>query len=332
MIESLKIGFYHPAMSKKVLGRGLGALIGSSPVLNHSKRGSMDLNPTESAKDGDGSNGVMEIRIEEVHPSSLQPRKTFTEDELAELADSIKSLGILQPLLVRRAPNSKEYELIAGERRLRAAQRVGLKKVPVIVKEASDQDVLEWAMVENLQRADLNPIEEADGYYTLASQFNLTQGEIASRVGKNRATIANSLRLRQLPQDVQSLLRQNLMSVGHAKVLLGLGSAEEQKAAAKQVIAQGLNVRQTEYLIERLKGRSNSKSNKKSKVSLNGATNGNHGTGSADWRQLELELQRTLGTRVHLHGTPQKGRIEIEFYTASDLDRILIQLGAFADR
>lgn len=287
-------------MSKKVLGKGLGALIGPNAAI-----------PSLPEK---GENG-RKVAIHLIHPSPLQPRKEFREEDLQELTDSIRSIGVLQPLIVRRSGN--KYELIAGERRWRASQRAGLTEVPILIREATDEQVLSWAMVENLQRADLNPIEEAEGYALLLEQFNWTQEQVATQVGKSRASVANALRLRQLAPTVQDLVRKNHLSTGHAKVILSLSSHEEQRLLAEQALHKNLTVRQVEKLVAGMQNKSNKNTSKTKK-------NVSH---TADWRDLELSLQRALGTRSRIIGTTEKGHIEIEFYSASDLERLLGQFG-----
>ncbi len=296
-------------MARKALGRGLGALIGSDAAPAPSQKSPFPVSG--------GGEGVQEVPVERVEPSSLQPRKTFQPEQLAELSESIREQGIIQPLIVRA--NGDKLELIAGERRWRAAQAAGLKTVPVIVRKVSDHEVLEMALVENLQRADLNPIEEAEGYALLGDKYQLTQEEIAKRVGKSRAAVANALRLRSLSPDVLGLVKQNRLSVGHAKVLLSLPAGSQQEAAAREVIKKELSVRQTEQLLKSLqKGKSTTK--KKTRKSA-----------QADWRDLEQQLQRVVGTKVRLVGNAEKGKIEIEYYNGSELERVLTTLGVKLD-
>jgi len=291
-------------MSRNALGKGLGALIGGGPSV---------ANPVPRSEAGES---VRRVSTETIIPSPLQPRKTFSEEQLSELADSIRENGIIQPLIVRQA--GAKLELIAGERRWRAAQRAGLKEVPVIVRQAGDLEVLELALVENLQRSDLNAVEEAEGYARLAEKFNLTQEQIAQKVGKSRAAVANAVRLLGLAGEVKELLRHNHISTGHAKVLLGLNSAKSQEAAGREVVKRKLSVRETEKLVAQL-GKSTAPGVKKKN---------NSGAHGSDWRALEQRLQRRLGTKVRLVGTASKGRLEIEYYNESDLERILDQFGA----
>lgn len=300
--------------TKKALGKGLGALIGAGTISNSPQSGMVGASmPTISpVEEGEV---IREIPAHFITTGAHQPRKNFSQEELQELADSIRSMGILQPLLVRQV-GDETYELIAGERRWRAAQMIGMKEVPVIVRRATDLEVFEWAMVENLQRADLNPIEEAEGYATLMIKFNLSQEDVAKKVGKNRATVANSLRLRNLTPEVQDYIRKGHLSVGHAKVILSLSEPKAQDTAATQVIKKGLSVRQTEHLVAHFLGHATKRKRSASSASV-----------GADWRDLELRLQRALGTRVRLVGTADRGHLEIEFYNSSDLERILSQLG-----
>jgi len=290
-------------MQKKPLGRGLGALIGTPSAA-----------PVIANAEGER---VLELEIEKVVASPLQPRKEFQQEALQELSESIKQRGILQPLTVRKV--GEKYELIAGERRFRAAQLAGLKKVPAILRQAEDQEVLEDALIENLQRVDLDPLEEADGYAHLIETFHLTQEQIAQRVGKNRATVANALRLRQLPEEVRSLLQQQLISVGHAKVILGVSHQEMQLQVAREVLKKGLNVRQTEELVAGL-----------NHASAEGKKSSSKGSASAsrpEWKELEQKIQRALGTRVKIAGSSKQGRIEISYFSGDELDHVLSKLG-----
>lgn len=298
-------------MAKKALGRGLGALIGKKPA---EKVGSPE-------PDAEAGERVAEIPVSQIEASPFQPRKEFREEQLEELAESIREKGLLQPLIVRKVES--KFELIAGERRWRASQRVGLKVVPAIVRKATDQDVLEWAMIENLQRADLNPIEEAEGYSKLAADFGLTQEQIARRVGKNRASVANALRILNLPAAVKSHVSKGLLSAGHAKAVLSLSCAEEHKAAAEEIIRRGLSVREAEKLVSSMHKTRPAKSSGKSGKSKAAV--------GADWRDLELRLQQALGTRVRIVGNASKGQLEIQYLTDGDLERILDQLGISLD-
>src|SRR5215470_17454506 len=234
-------------MAKPALGRGLGALLGGSPIAKPSNPVPIP-NPAQQpiAQPLPGER-VQHVALDRIRACPFQPRKEFSAEALRELADSIKEQGIVQPLIVRE--QNGHLELIAGERRWRAAQLLGLAEVPVIVREADDRAVLELALIENLQRENLNPMEEAQGYAQLIQQFQLKQEEVASKVGKSRAAVANALRLLKLAPMIQDYVRQGRVSVGHAKVILALPSDQEQKLAAERVIKDGLNVRQTEGLV-----------------------------------------------------------------------------------
>ena len=296
-------------MAKSPLGRGLGALLGSTKVTPPS---SLPISsPEVRVEEGER---ILQLSIGEVNPSPLQPRRVFAEENLTELVDSIRSRGIFQPLIVRRSQKGSGYELIAGERRWRAARKLNLPKVPAIVRVATDQQVLELALIENLQRAELDPVEEADGYATLIETFGLKQEEVAERVGKNRATVANALRLRSLPSEVRDLLRSKQISVGHAKAILGLSEPAAQSAISREVVKRGLSVRQAEALVRRQT--SGTRGRKKGKISQ-----------LADWRDLELRLQRATGTRARIVGRSERGHIELPYTSSEELERLTSHLG-----
>lgn len=257
---------------------------------------------------------IQQLGIGDIRPSRFQPRRVFAEESLAELVESIRAKGIFQPLIVRRSGSGSGYELIAGERRWRAAQKLSLVRVPAIVRQATDQQVLEFALIENLQRAELDPVEEADGYATLIESFGLKQEEVAERVGKNRATVANALRLRSLPSEVRDLLRSKQLTVGHAKAILGLSEPAAQTAVAREAVKRGLSVRQAEALVRRQT--SGTRGRKK-----------NRRANEADWRDLELKLQRATGTRARIVGTAENGRIELPYTSAAELERLSTHLG-----
>jgi len=296
-------------MAKSPLGRGLGALLGTTKVTPPS---SLPISsPEVRVEEGER---ILQLSIGEVNPSPLQPRRVFAEENLTELVDSIRSRGIFQPLIVRRSQKGSGYELIAGERRWRAARKLNLPKVPAIVRVATDQQVLELALIENLQRAELDPVEEADGYATLIETFGLKQEEVAERVGKNRATVANALRLRSLPSEVRDLLRSKQISVGHAKAILGLSEPAAQIAICREVVKRGLSVRQAEALVRRQT--SGTRGRKKGKISQ-----------LADWRDLELKLQRATGTRARIVGRAERGHIELPYTSPEELERLTSHLG-----
>lgn len=253
------------------------------------------------------------IKISRIEPNEGQPRKSFDEETLKELADSMKEYGILQPLLVKRKGGN--FQIIAGERRWRAAKMAGLKEVPVIVREYNKQQSVEIALIENVQRADLNPIEEALAYQQLMQEFGLKQEEIALRVSKNRATITNSIRLLKLAEPVQQLLISGEISSGHARALLGLEDKEQQIALASQIIEKGLNVRQIEKLVKMM-----TKPQKDEKEKEEGEEKDL----SFIFRDLEEKMKGIMGTKVMIHQKDKnKGRIEIEYYSASELERIV---------
>jgi ParB family chromosome partitioning protein len=241
----------------------------------------------------------------------LQPRQDFSAESLRELADSIKEQGIVQPLIVRLQDD--HLELIAGERRWRAAQMIGLAEVPVIIRQADDRAALELALIENLQRENLNPIEEAGGYAQLIGQFDLTQEQAAAKVGKSRAVIANALRLLKLAPELQAFLREGRLSVGHAKVILGLASPDAQRRAAERVLKKSLNVRQTEELAASLQDQpAQAGGAKKSAVPAD-----------AHVAALQERLQQRFGTKVRLRYHEGRGAVEIQFFSDDDLERFL---------
>jgi len=299
-------------MAKTALGRGLGALLGGSTPAPKPSPETIAPAPA-SPPLPDTRESVERLPLTRIRPCALQPRKDFSADALRELADSIREQGIVQPLIVR--PRGDGYELIAGERRWRAAQILGLTDVPVIVREADDRAVLELALIENLQRENLNAIEEALGYAQLVEQFQLKQEEVAAKVGKSRAVVANALRLLKLAPEIQVYVRDGRLSVGHGKVILGLTRAEEQKLAADRVIKQSLNVRQTEALVAHLQNRPATAPG--AKPTLLPLTKDSH---VAD---LERRLHERFGTKVDLSYRQGKGVLHVHFYNDDDLSRVL---------
>lgn len=287
-------------MAKQALGKGLGALINTRTA-----------SPAPVAESGEQ---VQKLGLAHIIPSPLQPRVEFPQEHLRELIESIRERGIIQPLIVRKVDG--KYELIAGERRWRAARELGLKEVPAIVREASDREVLELALIENLQREGLNPIEEATGYARLSRDFGLTQEDIARRVGKNRSSVANAIRLLDLASEVQSFLKQNHISVGHAKVLLSLKSHEEQKWLADQIIRRGASVRAAEKLAAQHLAKTGHIASKR-KIS----------PGNAELipaiQRIQNLLTHHLSTRVTIHHGEKRGIIHVEYYGNDDLNRIL---------
>lgn len=264
-----------------------------------------------------GTTGLREIPIQDIVPNPHQPRKDFDEASIAELAESIRSEGLIQPIVVRAVGD--HYELIAGERRWRACQTLKLKRVPARILEASESSSAVMSLIENLQRENLNPIEEALGYASLLSDFGLTQEAVSERVGKARASVANSLRLLQLDREIQQYISRRMLSAGHAKALLGLAGADEQALVARQVIERQLSVRDTERLVQ----------NQRKGASVT-ATSGSRSLPPAEKaaiEDVEKRLARSLNTRVQLRHSPKKGRILIEYYGNDDLQRILEQIG-----
>ena len=310
-------------MSKPALGRGLSALLGGGAVVAKSAPAPAPSAAVSLPPPAPVGVQVRSVAIARVRPCAFQPRKDFSADALRELADSIQAQGILSPLIVR--PFGDNFELIAGERRWRAAQLVGLKEVPILVREADDRTVVELALIENLQRENLNPIEEALGYSQLIEQFQLTQETAAAKVGKSRAVVANALRLLKLTPELQAYLRHGQLSVGHAKVILGLTGAAEQKLAVERVLKDGLNVRQTEDLVARLQQSSTQAPTKAASGSKPAPPRDVH-TAS-----LETKLQERFGTKVAVRYRKGKGAVEIRFFNDDDLERILQIAGVKVD-
>jgi ParB family transcriptional regulator, chromosome partitioning protein len=301
-------------MQKKALGRGLDALIGggfTATVAVEPPHIPVAVRPLGSPVEIE-RNGIRQLDITTIDRSRFQPRTDFDPGQLRELADSIKQRGVMQPLLVRPLNGTGRFELIAGERRWRAAKEAGLTQIPALVRDASDQEALEIALIENLQREDLNPVEEARAFEQLATQFKLTQEQIAEKVGRNRATVANAMRLLALPGEVLSWVADGKLSVGHAKAILGLTIAEEQRLVAERVLKRSLTVRDTEKLVEQLRGDTKVRSR-----ALGGPLK------SAHVLAIEEKLQQKLGTHVSVYHGKKKGRIEIEYYGNDELSRLL---------
>ena len=312
-------------MAKTALGRGLGALLGGAPVeAPRAPAPPPDREVSSAVASPVARQGefVERVSIARLHPCPFQPRKDFSDDALQELAESIRQQGIVQPLIVR-ASGDGGFELIAGERRWRAAQMAGLQDLPVIVRKADDRAVLEMALIENLQRENLNPIEEAQGYAQLIGQFALTQEDAAGKVGKSRAVVANALRLLRLPGPIQGFVRDGRLSIGHAKVILGLPSGTEQELAAERVLKNSLNVRQTEELVAQWQHRTSRTDIQKSgkdRIVPDGHV-----------AALERRVQERFGTKVHLRYRKGKGALEIHYYSDDDLQRVLDLLGVSVD-
>ena len=304
-------------MAKPALGRGLGALLGGNPPPAQPATAPPVQPAAATAPASDNRERVQRVPLDRIRPCPLQPRKDFSDEALRELADSIREQGIVQPLIVRERGGF--FELIAGERRWRAAQLLNLPEVPIITREADDRAVLELALIENLQRENLNAVEEAHGYAQLAEQFQLTQEDIAAKVGKSRAVVANSLRLLKLPEAVQRFIRDGRLSVGHAKVILGIADEKSQKLAAERVIKEGLNVRQTEGLVAKLLKRGTRKNVQPETVAVP--------AGDPHVADLEARLREVFATKVELHYAQGKGSVEISFFSEEELERILQILG-----
>lgn len=278
-------------MTRRALGRGLSALLSDSVSV---------VAPGED---------LQEVDIDLIDPNPDQPRLRFNEDKLNELAQSIRTNGLVQPLLLRRGANGR-YQIVAGERRWRAAERAGLRRIHAVIRNIPDSKLLELALIENIQREELNPIEEASAYQRLIHNLGLTQDEVAQQVGKDRSSIANYLRLLKLPEDVQRMLEDDLISMGHARALLGLDTKDQIRRLANEVAEKKLSVRQTEQAVKR--ATSPQSPGERSTPSGN----------DANIRAAELKMKRFLGSQVRIHLGQNGGRIEIDFGSASELDRI----------
>lgn len=275
-------------MTRKALGRGLNAL----------------LRTVETT-----TTGLEQVAIDQIDPNPFQPRRSFPADKLKELADSIRASGVVQPVLLRRS--NGRYQLIAGERRWRAARLAGLAAIPAVVRDIGDRDALELALTENLLREDLNPIEAAHGYETLQQKHGLSHEEIAARLGLDRSTVTNTLRLLRLTPEVQEMITQGEISSGHARALLGLDSRPAQDQLARLIVKQGLSVRQVENLVA-MRGLSRRKKPGAAEPPKL----------DANLRAAVLEMERTLGTRVRIRGNEKQGKIEISYFSAEDLNRL----------
>ncbi|MEW6542697.1 MAG: ParB/RepB/Spo0J family partition protein [Nitrospirota bacterium] len=276
-------------MEKRALGKGLEALL---PTV---------VRPAAPDRD------VQQVSVEQIHPNRYQPRTDFSETELAQLADSIKQNGLLQPVLVRRKGDG-QFELIAGERRWRAAKLAGLQQISAIVRNTSDEQALVLALLENLQREDLNPMEAARAYHRMVAEFGFTQDALAQRIGKDRSSVANIVRLVNLPNEIQQLVESGHLSSGHAKVLLGLPKGEAQINLARQIVKDQLSVRQAEHLAEsRVKGRKARRSAPRQKA----------------YPDLEERLQRRLGTKVSIVKGRSGGKIVLDYFSTAELDRLV---------
>ena len=275
------------SVKKKVLGRGLSALL--TPTTPHA---------------GEKESGMLQIPLEKLRAGGLQPRKTFPPGSLSELVASIREKGVLVPVTVRPTPDG--YELVAGERRFRAAEAAGLSAIPAVVRKLTDREALEVALVDNLQRTDLNPIELAEGYQRLVHDFSLTQEQVAARMGKDRATVANTLRLLKLPAPVRQAVADGRLSAGHARALLG-APPEHVVPVFEAVMRRDLTVRETERLCASPGRRRPA---------------GKPSAGDVHLKSLEEELSRRMGTRVRLRGTARKGKVEVSYFSAEELDRL----------
>jgi ParB family chromosome partitioning protein len=277
-------------MQKQALGKGLGALIPDLSALDDKEKKAL---------------GIIEVELDKIVPNEYQPRKVFNDEKLRELAASIKEQGVIQPVIVHRA--GAGYQLIAGERRWRASRLAGLKTIPALVKEATKRELLEMALIENIQREDLNPLEAAEAYKRLQDEFKLTQEDLAKRVGKERSTVTNFLRILGLPKEIKQELATGSLTMGHAKALLSLDRVRDQMQTALAIVKKGLSVREAEALASRLK---NPPKEKKARL-------------SHELKSIEEKLRKALGTKVIITTKSKGGRIVVEYYSAEELERIL---------
>ena len=306
-------------MAKRTgLGKGLGAIFGDEVMesaaeeqeAKHQAKSKKAQEPEKKEEDSDIGKELM-VKVTSIEPNREQPRKDFNEEAMGELAESMKVYGVLQPLLVQK--KGDYYEIIAGERRWRAAKLAGLKEVPVVIREYTKQQTMEIALIENVQREDLNPIEEAKAYQRLIQEFELKQEEIAARVGKSRVTITNSMRLLKLDERVQEMLIQNQITGGHARALLTVEDGELQYKLAGKIIAENLSVREIEKIVKSLSKKKNPKEKNVEDESL-----------ALIFRDLEERMKSAMGTKVSINRKDKnKGRVEIEYYSESELERIV---------
>ena len=293
---------------KRGLGKGLDSLIPTNVMMESEVKHATVSTASSPEEEKDGT---LMVKLSKVEPNREQPRKNFDEDSLQELAESLKQFGMLQPILVQN--RGDYYEIIAGERRWRAAKIAGLKEVPVIVRELTDQEIVEISLIENIQREDLNPVEEAKAYKRLIDEFNLKQDEVADRVGKSRTAVTNSMRLLKLTDKVQQMLIDEMITAGHARAILAISDKEKQETVAMKVFDEKLSVRETEALVKRML--EPPKTAKKSKFSS---------AEDAIYESLEEKMKSIMGTRVQIHRKKNdKGKIEIEYYSKDELERII---------
>lgn len=305
----------------KGLGKGLDALFGDAevapvekkPAAKSKAKTAKTKKPAEEPSPAEG--GVLYVDINNIKPNTAQPRKTFDDEKLEELASSIERHGLIQPIVLRAS--GKGYEIVAGERRWRAARLVGLKEVPCIVKELTDEENMLLAIIENMQREDLNPIEEAEGLKKMIDTYGLTQEQVSYSVGKSRPYITNSLRLLKLPGKVQELAAEGKLSTGHARALAAIKDQKKQIELANRVVEEGLSVRQIEKLSKETKAPAKKPAAKTKKT--------------ADEKRVEEDLKNALGTRVNLNRKGKKGKIEIEFYSSDELERLIEMLKSLAE-
>ena len=294
-------------MATKRLGKGLDALIPSGLGVDTKPK----AEAAETKKEEQESSSETLVKITMVEPNRDQPRKNFDEDALQELADSIKQFGLLQPILVQQRDGY--YEIVAGERRWRAAKLAGLKEVPVIIRNLTEQEIVEISLIENIQRENLNPIEEAQAYKKLLTEFNLKQDEVAERVSKSRAAVTNSMRLLKLSDEVQQMVISDMISTGHARALLAIEDANEQYALAQRIFDEKLSVRDIEKMVKSIGKPAKEKKEKEKNESL-----------EAVYQDIQEKLKQRLGTKVAVSGKGDgAGKIEIEYYSHDDLERIL---------
>ena len=279
-------------MNRKALGKGIEALIPSFE---------------NSTSENEDTTGSVDLLIDEIIPNHLQPRKHFNDEQLEELENSIREHGVIQPIIVQKGQNS--YELIVGERRWRASKKVGLKKIPAVVRTATDTESLELALIENLNRQDLNPIEEADGYARLAKDFRLTQEKISQRMGKSREAVANAMRLLKLPRQVKEDMIGGRLTMGHGRALLSLKNEKDIEVLRRKIVSQSLNVRETEAQANHTHRNTESPVKKKAKKDI-------------FIRKLEMELERKLGTKVEIALGKKGCKVVIKYYSDNDLERI----------